>query len=103
MMNGEAANPHSNFPGSQPAANLVGWIDHILVELRDGRINDARAALEGETWRTERIETGIPRPILEQLRESLTRAAEALAHPHGSVEEAEEALLQARSRFMPGA
>ena len=101
MMNGEAANPHSNFPGSQPAANLVGWIDHVLIDLREGRINDARAALEAETWRTESIESGIPRPILEQARESLTRAAEALAHTDG--QRAEEALLQARSRFMPGA
>ncbi len=102
-MNDEGSDPHSIFTGSQATASLVGWIDGVLMELREGRINDARAALEGETWRTERIETGIPRPILEQLRESLSHAAEALAHPHGSVEEAEEALLQARSRFMPGA
>jgi hypothetical protein len=101
-MSGEAVDPHSIFTGSQAGANVVGWIDRVLVELRDGRINDARAALEGETWRTPLNEAGIPRPILEQVRESLDHAAEALAHQHGSVDEAEEALLIARARFMPG-
>jgi hypothetical protein len=99
-MSDEGADPHSIFTGSQATANLVGWIDGVLMELREGRINDARAALEGETWRTARVESGIPRPILEQARESLLHAAEALAL--GTVEEAEAALLQARSRFMPG-
>jgi hypothetical protein len=102
-MNGEAADPHSIFPGSQAGANMIGWIDHVLVELRDGRINDARAALEGETWRTPLNQASIPHPILEQVRESLEHAAEALAHEHGSAEDAEVALLQARSRFLPGA
>jgi hypothetical protein len=91
----------SIFPGSGAAAGLVAWIDRVLVELREGRLNDARGALEGETWRTPGLDAGLPRPILEQAHESLARAAEALAS--GSVGEAEEALLQARSRFMPGA
>jgi hypothetical protein len=100
-MSDQGSDPHTIFTGSQATANLVGWIDAVLMELREGRINDARASLEAETWRTERIEDGIPRPILEQARESLARAAQAVAD--GSVGEAEEALLQARSRFMPGA
>lgn len=100
-MSDQGSDPHSIFTGSQATANLVGWIDELLMNLREGRVNDARGALEGETWRTARIEDGIPRPILEQARESLSRAAGALAD--GSVGEAEEALLQARSRFMPGA
>ena len=100
-MNDEGSDPHSIFTGSQATANLVGWIDGVLMELREGRINDARAALEGETWRTARVDGGIPRPILEQARESLSHAAEALAME--AVAEAEAALLQARSRFMPGA
>jgi hypothetical protein len=102
-MSGEAVDPHTIFTGSQAGANLVGWIDHVLVELREGRINDARAALEGETWRTPLNESGIPRPILEQVRESLEHAAGALAHEHGSADDAEAALLVARSRFLPGA
>ena len=100
-MSNDAANPHSIFPGSRATASLVGWIDRVLVELREGRINDALGALEGEGWRTASVEEGIPRPILEQARESLAHAAEALAS--GSVAEAEEALLRARSRFIPGA
>ena len=100
-MSDKGSDPHSNFTGPQATANLVGWIDGVLMELREGRISDARGALEGETWRTARVDGGIPRPILEQARESLARAAEALAL--GAVDEAEAALLQARSRFMPGA
>lgn len=102
-MTGDLTHGHSIFPGSQASASLVRWIDRVLVELRDGRMADARAALEGETWRTTLSETGIPRPILEQVRESLDHAAEALALPSGSVDEAEAALLAARSRFLPGA
>ncbi|HEX8432295.1 MAG TPA: hypothetical protein VF625_13485 [Longimicrobium sp.] len=99
-MSDEAADPHSIFTGSQATANLVGWIDGVLMELREGRINDARAALEGETWRTARVESGIPRPILEQARESLRDAADALER--GAQDDAETSLLQARSRFLPG-
>ncbi len=100
-MSDQGSDPHTIFTGSQATANLVGWIDGVLLDLRAGRLNDARGALEGETWRTARVEDGIPRPILEQARESLSRAAAALAEGAGG--EAEEALLQARSRFMPGA
>lgn len=102
-MHGEAAGAHSIFPGSQAAANVVGWIDRVLVELREGRLADARAALEGETWRTAGTLEGIPRPIQEQVRESLDEAARALARPEGAADAAEAALLVARSRFMPGA
>jgi hypothetical protein len=102
-MRNDAADPHSIFTGSQATATLVGWIDRVLVELREGRIQDARVALEGETWRTEAIEAGIPRPILEQARENLQQAAQALGGGRGDVAGAEAALLIARSRFLPGA
>jgi hypothetical protein len=97
-----STDPHSIFPGSQGATSLVRWIDRVLVELHEGRLNDARAALEGETWRTPATVDGIPPPILAQVREDLLHATEALAHPHGSVDESEAALLTARARFMPG-
>jgi hypothetical protein len=102
-MSGEVPGASPIFPGSQAAANLVRWIDRVLVNLREGRMNDARAALEAETWRTDLAESGIPRPILEQARESLDEAADALARPEGAADVAEAALLVARSRLMPGA
>lgn len=90
------------FPGSQGSAHLVEWIDRLLVHLRDGHIHDARAALQAEEWRALNL-SGIPQPIVNQAHESLTAAAEALAEPNASPAEAEEALLIARSRFLPGA
>jgi hypothetical protein len=90
------------FPGSQGSAHLVDWIDALLLHLRYGRINDARAALEAEEWRALNL-SGIPQPIVNQAHESLAAAAEALAEPNASPAEAEEALLIARSRFLPGA
>ncbi len=90
------------FPGSQGSAHLVEWIDGVLMDLRDGRINDARAALETEEWRTLNLD-GIPEPIRNQMHDSLEEAAEALGPPGGSPGAAEAALLMARSRFMPGA
>ena len=101
-MNGGAADGEAIFPGSQGSAHLVDWIDGLLLHLRDGRINDARAALESEEWRALNL-SGIPQPILNQVRENLDEAAEALGHPAGSPEAAEQALLMARARFMPGA
>lgn len=101
-MSNEAADPHTIFTGSQATASLIGWIDRVLVDLRDGRINDAREALAGETWRTDRIEDGIPRPILEQARDRLTAAGHALSADRPELADAEEALLMARSRFLPG-
>lgn len=101
-MSGETAGAHSIFPGSQAATALVRWIDRVLVELREGRLSDARAALGAETWRTATTVDGIPPPILEQVREDLASAVEALAEPHAAVEDAEAALLLARSRFLPG-
>lgn len=89
------------FPGSQGAANVISWIDRVLLDVRAGRINDARALLEGEEWRALSLE-GIPPPIRNQLQDALYDAAAALAHPHGSAEAAEEALLVARARFLPG-
>ncbi len=90
------------FPGSRGAAGVVAWIDRVLQDLRDGRVNDARAMLESESWRALDLDD-IPVPIRNQLDESLDRAAQALAHPAGASEPAEEALLIARSRFLPGA
>lgn len=90
------------FPGSQGAAAVVAWIDRVLLDLRDGRVNDARAMLEGESWRSLNLD-GIPVPIRNQLHESLEHAAAVLTHADGSPETAEEALLVARSRFLPGA
>lgn len=101
-MSNDAADPHTIFTGSQATASLIGWIDRVLVDLRDGRVNDAREALRGETWRTGRIEDGIPRPILEQARDTFTDAAHALSRGQPDVGAAEEALLMARSRFLPG-
>jgi hypothetical protein len=89
------------FPGSQGAANLVEWIDRVLMDLRAGRVNDARALLEAEEWRALDM-SGIPTPIRNQVQESLEQAAEALEHSGGAPETAEEALLIARARFMPG-
>ncbi|HEX8395707.1 MAG TPA: hypothetical protein VF665_25365 [Longimicrobium sp.] len=102
-MSNEPADPHGIFTGSQATASLVGWIDRVLMELREGRVNDARESLQGETWRTSGIEDGIPRPILEQCRDTLNDAAAALSADHPDVGAAEEALMIARSRFLPGA
>lgn len=90
------------FPGSQGAANLVEWIDRVLVDLRAGRVNDARALLESEEWRALDM-SGIPTPIRNQVQESLEQAAEALGYSGSAPASAEEALLVARARFMPGA
>jgi hypothetical protein len=90
------------FPGSQGAASVVSWIDRVLQDLRDGRVNDARALLEGQAWRGPNLD-GIPAPIQNQLHDALSQAAAALGHPDGSEGDAETALLIARSRFMPGA
>lgn len=101
-MNGVPSEGEDVFPGSRGSAHLLEWIDRQLVELREGRLNDARAALESEEWRALDL-PGLPAPIVNQLRESLDHAAEALGHPAGSVEDAEAALLMARSRLVPGA
>jgi hypothetical protein len=90
------------FPGSQGAASVIEWIDRVLLDLRDGRINDARALLEGEAWRGLNLD-GIPIPIRNQLQDSLSDATSALGGPHDSTADAEAALLVARSRFLPGA
>jgi hypothetical protein len=89
------------FPGSQGAASVITWIDRVLLDLRDGRINDARALLEGEAWRSLDL-GGIPLPIRNQLHDTLSDAASALGGPHDSTDAAEAALLVARSRFIPG-
>ena len=101
-MNGGSADAEPVFPGSRGAAHLVEWIDRVLLHLREGRMHDARAALEGEEWRALGLD-GIPQPIRNQLDETLDAAARALREPDPSTGEAEEALLIARSRFMPGA
>ncbi|HEX2206446.1 MAG TPA: hypothetical protein VHG93_02130 [Longimicrobium sp.] len=101
-MKGGAADEDDIFPGSRGSAHLVDWIDDVLLHLRDGHVHDARAALEAEEWRALDL-SGIPQPIVNQAQESLAAAAEALAEPGVSPGEAEEALLIARSRFIPGA
>lgn len=101
-MSGGAADEHEIFPGSRGTTHLVEWIDRVLIHLRDGHVNDARAALDAREWQTLNLD-GIPLPIRNQLYESLDAAAEALAEPNGSPGEAEEALLMARSRCLPGA
>lgn len=97
-----AADGEEIFPGSRGSAHVVDWIDGLLLHLRDGRINDARAALESEEWRTLNL-AGIPEPIRNQMQESLEAAAQALREDQPSPGEAEAALLVARSRFLPGA
>jgi hypothetical protein len=89
------------FPGSQGSANVVAWIDRVLTDLREGRVNDARALLQDDGWRALDM-GGIPHPILNQLSASLADAADALGEDEGSTGDAEAALLIARSRFLPG-
>jgi hypothetical protein len=88
------------FPGSQGSASVVSWIDRVLQDLRDGSVNDARALLDGETWRGLNLD-GVPVPIQHQLQDDLSRAAEALSGADDAGD-AESALLIARSRFLPG-
>jgi hypothetical protein len=89
------------FPGSGGSASLVEWVDGLLVALNEGRTEEVRTALQNEEWRTGWDLSGIPAPIQEQFAEALARAAEVLAG--GSAEGAQEELLIARSRFLPGA
>jgi hypothetical protein len=89
------------FPGSQGGANVIEWIDRVLVDLREGRINDARALLADDAWRALDM-SGLPHPILNQLTATLADAAQALQGDDASAGEAEAALLIARSRFIPG-
>ena len=89
------------FPGSGGSASLVEWVDGLLVALNEGRTDEVRTALRNEEWRTGWDLSGIPAPIQEQFAEALARAAEAIAT--GSADETQDALLIARSRFLPGA
>lgn len=89
------------FPGSGGSASLVEWVDGLLVALNEGRVDEVRTALQNEEWRTGWDLSGIPAPIQEQFAEALSRAAEAMAS--GSADETQDALLIARSRFLPGA
>jgi hypothetical protein len=89
------------FPGSGGSASLVEWIDGLLVALNEGRTEEVRTALANEEWRTGWDLSGIPAPIQEQFAEALARVAQALAG--GSADAAQEELLIARSRFLPGA
>jgi hypothetical protein len=100
-MHGGAADGEDVFPGSRGSAHLIEWIDGVLMDLRDGRVNDARAALETQEWRGLNLD-GIPEPIRNQMHESLEEAAQALGDPNDSPGAAEAALLMARSRFLPG-
>jgi hypothetical protein len=89
------------FPGSRDAAGVVAWIDRVLLDLREGRVADARALLDSEGWRALHLD-GTPLPIRNQLHAGLYDAAAALARPHAPMDEAEQALLIARARFLPG-
>lgn len=89
------------FPGSGGSASLVEWVDGLLVALNEGRMDEVRIALVNEEWRTGWDLSGIPAPIQEQFAEALARAAETMAS--GSADETQDALLIARSRFLPGA
>ncbi|HEY7768625.1 hypothetical protein [Longimicrobium sp.] len=89
------------FPGSGGSASLVEWVDGLLVALNEGRTDEVRTALQNEEWRTGWDLSGIPAPIQEQFAEALARAATAMAA--GSADETQDALLIARSRFLPGA
>ncbi|HEY0025429.1 MAG TPA: hypothetical protein VGB24_21260 [Longimicrobium sp.] len=89
------------FPGSGGSASLVEWVDGLLVALNEGRTDEVRTALRNEEWRTGWDLSGIPAPIQEQFAEALARAAGAIAS--GSADETQDALLIARSRFLPGA
>jgi hypothetical protein len=89
------------FPGSRGATHLVEWIDGVLADLHAGRVSDAEAALQAEQWRGLDL-SGVPRPIANQMHETLQSAADALSGPHRSAADAEAALLMARSRFLPG-
>lgn len=100
-MSGSAPDGEDVFPGSRGSAHLVEWIDRVLTDLRRGRVNDARAALASEAWRTLDL-SGIPQPIVNQLDETLQTAADALQEDVPSPGGAEEGLLIARSRFIPG-
>lgn len=90
------------FPGSRGGANVIEWIDRVLADLREGRINDARALLADDGWRALDM-GGIPHPILNQLSAALADASHALGDGDGgSPDQAESALLIARARFLPG-
>ena len=91
------------FPGSGGSASLVEWVDGLLVALNEGRADEVRTALANEEWRTGWDLSGIPAPIQEQFAEALARASGALSGPGGSADAAQEELLIARSRFLPGA
>lgn len=100
-MGGEPADAEEIFPGSEGGANLVAWIDRLLVDVREGRLDEARREIDSGRWRAEMDLTGVPRPIVDQAADTLAAAAAALRD--GSTDAAAEALLLARSRFLPGA
>jgi hypothetical protein len=89
------------FPGSGGSASVVEWVDGLLVALNEGRTDEVRTALQNEEWRTGWDLSGIPAPIQEQFAEALARAAATMNG--GSADETQDALLIARSRFLPGA
>ena len=97
------AYPRSLFPGSDGAAEIVAWIDARLAELREGRPDAVLAAMEGGRWYDDLDFTGLSQPVARQLHRAFNYAFDAIRHPQGSAEEAETALLIARSHLLPQA
>lgn len=102
-MSGERADAEEIFPGSEGATSMVAWIDQRLVEVQEGRGDFAREAIESGRWRGELDLAGLPPPILEQAADALQAAADTLRDPAAPPDGAIDALLVARSRFLPGA
>ena len=90
------------FPGSGGAASVVEWLDRLLVDLRELGPAAVRDALEAG-WRSGRDLSGIPPPVLEQTERALALAAAAVREGPSGADDAERAILLARSRFLPGA
>ena len=70
----------------------------MLVDLRAGRLPDARALPEDDGWRSLNM-GGLPHPVLHPLAGALDRAAATLDDDAGYTK---TVLLTARARFLPG-
>ncbi|MBV9775269.1 MAG: hypothetical protein JO040_15045 [Gemmatimonadetes bacterium] len=101
-MNPEPTDPPPTFSGSDAGTRIVEWLDAVLLDLREERISAAREALEGAGWRDGAAPGSVPPEILEATRRRIDLAAAALREPDPSPGDAEQALLMARSHFLPG-
>ena len=90
------------FPGSEAGKHVIEWIDGLLTDLHDGRLDAARDALAADDWRGRVGASGVPAPILDLAAREIDAAAAALRAPTPSPEDAERALLSARAHFLPG-